>query len=90
MSLAAVPGQIALGHLSDRIGRELVWTIGNLGFAVTYIALLLLARDPRVAHCCMLMIGAQGLLRLRFDLGALGRSRRKFSTAGTMERSSAR
>ena len=32
VSLAAVPGQIALGHLSDRIGREWVWTIGNTGF----------------------------------------------------------
>ena len=29
VSLAAVPGQIALGHLSDRIGREWVWMIGN-------------------------------------------------------------
>src|SRR5262249_40539027 len=25
VSLVAVPGQIALGHLSDRIGREWVW-----------------------------------------------------------------
>ena len=29
-SLVSVPGQIALGHLSDRIGREWVWAIGNL------------------------------------------------------------
>ena len=29
VSLVAVPGQVALGHLSDRIGREWVWTIGN-------------------------------------------------------------
>ena len=61
VSLAGVPGQIALGHLSDRIGRELVWTIGNLGFAVSYVALLLLARDPSSA-LLYLMIGAQGLL----------------------------
>ena len=30
VSLVAVPGQIALGHLSDRIGREWVW-IGDVG-----------------------------------------------------------
>src|SRR5919198_3027609 len=34
VSLVAIPGQIALGHLSDRIGREWVWTLGCLGFAV--------------------------------------------------------
>ena len=33
VSLFAIPGQIALGHLSDRIGREWVWTAGTLGFA---------------------------------------------------------
>jgi len=32
VSLVAVPGQIALGHMSDRIGREWVWSIGNGGF----------------------------------------------------------
>ena len=52
VSLAGVPGQIALGHLSDRIGREFVWTIGNFGFAVTYIALLLLAGNP-ARRCCI-------------------------------------
>ena len=34
VSLVAVPGQIALGQLSDRIGREWVWTIGNGGFVL--------------------------------------------------------
>ena len=28
VSLAGVPGQIGLGWLSDRIGREIVWAIG--------------------------------------------------------------
>lgn len=46
VGLAAVPGQIALGHLSDRIGREWVWAIGCLGFVLTYIALLLLRENP--------------------------------------------
>ena len=27
VSLLGIPGQIALGHLSDRIGREWVWAI---------------------------------------------------------------
>ena len=31
VSLAGIPGQIALGHISDRIGREWVWTAGALG-----------------------------------------------------------
>src|SRR5262249_36504990 len=37
VSLARIPGQIALGHLSDRIGREWVWTVGNVGFAICYV-----------------------------------------------------
>ena len=31
VSFAAIPGQIALGHISDRIGREWVWTVCNAG-----------------------------------------------------------
>jgi MFS family permease len=46
VSLAGVPGQIALGWLSDRIGREIVWGIGSLGFALTYLALLALPAYP--------------------------------------------
>ena len=46
VSLAGIPGQIALGHLSDRIGREWVWTVGSLGFALCYLALLLLRHTP--------------------------------------------
>ncbi len=61
VSLAGVPGQIALGHLSDRIGREPVWAIGCLGFGCTYGALLLLRNDPSLLMLC-LMIGSQGLL----------------------------
>jgi MFS family permease len=61
VSLAAVPGQIALGHLSDRIGREWVWTVGNIGFALCYGALLLLDRWPTPGLLAFLVI-AQGLL----------------------------
>jgi MFS family permease len=61
VSLVAVPGQIILGHLSDRIGRELVWAIACLGFACTYVALLLLRTDPSLALLCLVVI-PQGFL----------------------------
>lgn len=61
VSLAAIPGQIALGHVSDRIGREWVWTVGSLGFALCYVALLLMREMPTPA-LLWLMVGAQGLL----------------------------
>ncbi|HEU5305554.1 MAG TPA: MFS transporter [Gemmatimonadales bacterium] len=61
VSLAGIPGQIALGHLSDRIGREWVWTVGSLGFALCYLALLLLEQAP-VPSLLYLMVLSQGLL----------------------------
>jgi MFS family permease len=61
VSLVAVPGQIALGHLSDRIGREWVWTVGSLGFVSCYLALLLL-RDLPTPPLLYLMVVSQGLL----------------------------
>jgi len=61
VSLVAVPGQIALGQLSDRIGREWVWTIGNGGFVLCYLMLLLLRDHPATA-LLYLMVIAQGTL----------------------------
>lgn len=61
VSLVGVPGQIALGHLSDRIGREWVWTLGCLGFVLCYLALLALAVVPSTALLWAMVI-AQGLL----------------------------
>jgi MFS family permease len=61
VSLAGIPGQIALGHLSDRIGRELVWAIGCLGFVCTYVALLVLRTDPSLALLCLVVV-PQGFL----------------------------
>ena len=61
VSLAGIPGQIALGHLSDRMGREIVWTISCIGFMLTY--LLLLALDGRPSLTLLyLMVGVQGVL----------------------------
>jgi MFS family permease len=61
VSLVAVPGQIALGHLSDRIRREWVWTIGNGGFVLSCAALLVLPAFP-TAPLLWLMVVAQGTL----------------------------
>jgi MFS family permease len=61
VSLVAVPGQIALGHLSDRIGREWVWTIGNGGFVLCCLTLILL-RDTPAPVLVYLMVIAQGSL----------------------------
>ena len=61
VSLVAVPGQIALGHLSDRMGREWVWTIGNGGFVFSCAALLTLSTLP-TAPLLWLMVVTQGAL----------------------------
>jgi len=61
VSLIAVPGQIALGHLSDRVGREWVWTVGNLGFVLCLLALLAL-RHLRTMPLLYFMVVSQGML----------------------------
>jgi MFS family permease len=61
VSVTAIPGQILLGHLSDRVGREWVWTIGSLGFALSYLALLLLQATPSLP-LLFVMVVAQGAL----------------------------
>src|SRR5213079_3321538 len=61
VSLAGIPGQIALGYLSDRIGREWAWTVGCLGFALCYVTLLLLSHAP-TPQLLYLMVASQGVL----------------------------
>ncbi len=61
VSLVAVPGQVALGHISDRIGREWVWMIGNLGFVLCYLCLLGLRASPTPA-LLWAMVLTQGTL----------------------------
>jgi MFS family permease len=61
VSLVAVPGQIALGHLSDRIGREWAWSIGNGGFALSCAVLLALRAVPSTP-LLWLMVITQGTL----------------------------
>ena len=43
VSIVAIPGQIGLGALSDRIGREAVWSLGCLGFLISFATLIALA-----------------------------------------------
>jgi MFS family permease len=62
VSLAGIPGQITLGVLSDRIGRETVWVIGCTGFMLTYLALLALPQwpTPWLLWAMVLVQGALG------------------------------
>lgn len=61
VSLAGVPGQIALGALSDRWGREIVWSIGCLGFCITYALLLAMGNTPSMM-LLIAMVLVQGAL----------------------------
>jgi MFS family permease len=59
VSLIGIPGQVVLGHVSDRIGREWVWTVSALGFAVCFVALILLESHPTLL-LLYAMVAAQG------------------------------
>ena len=59
VSLIGIPGQIVLGHISDRIGRERIWTVSNLGFAVCFAALIALEHYP-TPLLLYVMVAAQG------------------------------
>ncbi|MBI2202538.1 MAG: MFS transporter [Candidatus Rokubacteria bacterium] len=61
VGLTGIVGQIALGWLSDRIGREWVWTIATLGFALCYALLLAMKQHPTPA-LLYLMVASQGVL----------------------------
>ena len=61
VSLVAVPGQIVFGHLSDRIGREWVWAIGNGGFVLSCVALVAMRGMPS-DWLLYAMVLAQGTL----------------------------
>jgi MFS family permease len=61
VSLLGIPGQIALGHLSDRVGREWIWAVSCAGFAICFAALIALQYFP-VLPLVYLMVLAQGAL----------------------------
>jgi MFS family permease len=54
-------GQIALGALSDRVGREIGWTIAVSGYVLSAIFLLMLDEAPSPL-LLWAMVAAQGLL----------------------------
>ena len=58
--LLGIFGQIGVGYLSDRLGREWGWTLSGVGFALCY-AILLFMKDgnPFLMYS---MVAAQGLL----------------------------
>src|SRR3954470_9231682 len=61
VSIVAIPGQIGLGALSDRVGREWVWSVACFGFAVCYAALIAIERIPS-QPLLYLMVFSQGFL----------------------------
>jgi MFS family permease len=61
VSLLGIPGQIFLGYVSDRIGREWVWSISCAGFAICFAALIALA-DVHSLALIYLMVFTQGAL----------------------------
>ncbi len=61
VGLTGVVGQIAIGHLSDRMGREFAFTLSLLGFLATYGCPYLLPPWPEV-WLMYLMVGLQGFL----------------------------
>jgi MFS family permease len=61
VSLLGIPGQILLGHLSDRVGREWIWAVSCLGFAICFAALIGLSYAPTLT-LLYVMVAAQGAL----------------------------
>jgi MFS family permease len=61
VSVVGIPGQIGLGALSDRIGREWIWTAGCAGFAICYACLIALESSPSPVLLWVMVI-AQGSL----------------------------
>lgn len=65
VGLTGSGGQIALGHLSDRIGREWVWSISAMGYVLCYALLLLMQHHP-TPLLLYSMVAAQGFLGYGF------------------------
>jgi MFS family permease len=61
VSVVGIPGQIVLGALSDRLGREWIWSAGCAGFAICYAALIALEQVQSNALLCVMVL-SQGFL----------------------------
>ncbi len=68
VALFGIAGQICVGALSDRIGREGAWTLALMGYIVCYGILLELPNTPS-NFLLYLMVAMQGLLG--FGLSAI-------------------
>ncbi|MBO0334087.1 MFS transporter [Sneathiella sp. CAU 1612] len=61
VGFAGVLGQIYLGNLSDRIGREWVWTISTTGFLLSSVLLLVMEYVPSAVMMYAMVILQGGL-----------------------------
>lgn len=61
VGLLGITSQIGLGYLSDRIGREWIWSVSCAGFVLCYALLLVMPSRPTAA-LLYAMIAAQGFL----------------------------
>ncbi|MGY8960662.1 MAG: MFS transporter, partial [Alphaproteobacteria bacterium] len=61
VSFAAIFGQIAIGAISDRLGREVAWTLSMAGFVLCYALLLWLKAEPGL-FLVYAMVVAQGFI----------------------------
>jgi MFS family permease len=61
VGFTGIVGQIGLGHLSDRVGREWVWSLACAGFVISY-ALLLAMRERPTPALLYVMVASQGAL----------------------------
>jgi MFS family permease len=68
VGLFGIAGQIAIGALSDKIGREWAWTISMTGYVACYTSLMVLSVMPSLT-LVYVMVVTQGLLG--FGLSAL-------------------
>jgi MFS family permease len=61
VALVSIPGQIVIGGLSDRYGRELLWVVACSGFAICYAALLVLRVMPSEPMLWLMVLSQGGL-----------------------------
>ena len=61
VSFSAILGQILIGAISDRLGREVAWTISMFGFVLCYALLLWLNAAPSL-FLVYAMVVAQGFI----------------------------
>ena len=73
-------GGIGIGALSDRIGRELAWTLSMAGFGVTAVLFVLIIKSPSV-ELVYLAVAAQGLFGYGMS-AVFGASSQRFLPGG--------